>query len=397
MSTASRLPLFISLLFLVGVSKSASGQTYAAHDLSTGVLTVSSQDIRRDGEHLFSGPSGTYGYNFSPRVSFDADLGWIAGFQDGQYVDKGQELLLSAGVKAGWRFDHWGFFGRVAPGLASFSEGFDIAKYPATTYTYYRRTHFALHDGAVVEYYPTSHSVVRVDVGQRLITEFDQVLLHQSRDMQISPGHVANHLALAVSVGHRFGEHKEPVNTQCCSVLPRFGLGALYALHLRVHLLERDLAPDSAIGTWGEYNFSRWGSLDVAAFHLPHDDHTRNYQDGGRAFELYVGLKAGFHTRQFGYFVKFRPGIVEFSNTIEAENVTPISISLHASKFTNLAFDTGGVIEFYPLKHLIVRADIGDNILWYRPRTVILNGSPARIPGQGSDSLLVIPSVGWRF
>jgi hypothetical protein len=394
---ASKLLTFFVLLLLAIASESEWAQTYAAHDLSTGLLTVSGQDTGNGGEHFFSGPVGTYDYNLSPHVSFDANLAWIAGFQNGEYVDRGQELLFSAGIKAGWRFRRWGLFARAAPGLASFSEGFGIAKYPATNFTYYRRTHFALQDGAVVEYYPTRHSVVRLDIGQTLITEFDQVLLRQALATEITPGHVANHFALAVSVGHRFGEYRAPVSAPRSSVVPKFGLGALYALHLRVHLLSQDLEPDSGTGAWGEYSFSRWGAVDVAAFYSPHDDHTRNYQDGGQAFEAHAGLKAGLHTRSFGYFAKFRPGMVQFAKTLKEEDITPTSISLRITKFADLAFDTGGVLEFYPSKHLVLRSDIGDDIIWYRAKTIILNGAPATIPGHKSDSFLFLTGVGWRF
>jgi hypothetical protein len=395
--TASKpLSFFVLLLFAMPAHR-AWAQTYAAHDLSAGLLTASSQDTGSNGEHLFSGPSGWYDYNLSPRVSLDANLAWIAGFQQGEYADEGHELLFNAGIKAGWRFRRWGFFARVAPGLASFDRGVGIAYYPSTTFTYYRRTHFALQDGAVVEYYPTRHSIVRLDVGQTFITEFDQVLLREGSAMEIIPGHVASHFALALSAGYRFGERQALDKAPVSSVVPKFGLGALYALHLRVHLLDQDLEPNGGAGAWGDYNFSRWGAVDVAAFYLPHDDHTRNYQDGGQAFEAYAGLKAGFHTRRFGYFAKFRPGIVQFAKTLEEEDITPTTISLRFDKFTDLAFDTGGVIEFYPSRHLALRTDMGDDILWYRARTIVLNGSPATIPGQKADSFLFLTGIGWRF
>jgi len=385
------------LLLLAMPSYRAWAQTYAAQDLSVGLLTVSSQDNGSDGEHFFSGPLGTYDYNLSPRVSLDANLAWIAGSQHGEYADEGHELLFNAGIKAGWRFRRWGFFARVAPGLASFDQGIGIAYYPSTTFTYYRRTHFALQEGAVVEYYPTRHTVVRLDAGQTLTTEFDQVLLREGSAMEIIPGHVASHFALALSAGYRFGERQAQSSSPTPSAVSKFDLGAIYALHLRTHLLDQDLEPNGGAGVWGDYSFSRWGAVDVAAFYLPHDDHNRDYQDGGQAFDAYAGLKAGFRTRRFGYFAKFRPGIVRFAKTLEEEDITPTAISLRIDKFTNLAFDTGGVIEFYPSRHLVLRVDMGDDILWYRARTVIVNGSPAPIPGQEANSFLFLTGAGWRF
>ena len=154
-ATATKPLSFFVLLLSTMPAYRALAQTFATHDFSAGLLTVSSQENGSEVRHFFSGPLGIYNYKFSPRVSFDANLAWVAGFQTGQYVDRGQELLLSAGIKAGWSFQRWGLFARAAPGLASFSEGFGDTQYPAATFAYYRRTHFALQDGASVEYYPT--------------------------------------------------------------------------------------------------------------------------------------------------------------------------------------------------------------------------------------------------
>jgi hypothetical protein len=372
-------------------------QTYAAQDVGVGLQTVSSQDDGSKGEHLFSGPSGTYNYNLSPRVSLDANLAWIAGFQHGEYADEGHELLFTAGIKAGWRFRRWGIFADVAPGVASFNDGIGIAQYPATTFTFYRRTHFALQEDAIAEYYPTQHTFLRLDAGQTLITEFDQVLLREGSSEEIFPGHVANHFALALSAGYRFGERQAPPSDPSVPAVPRFNLGGLYALHLRTHLLNQDLESDTGTGAWGNYNFSRWGAVDVAAFYLPHDDHTADYQDGGQAFEAYAGLKAGLRTHRFGYFAKFRPGAIRFARTLQEEDSTQTSFSVRYDKFYDLAFDTGGVIEFYPARHLILRTDIGDDLLWYPARTVILNGSSASVPGRGANSFLFLTGAGWRF
>jgi hypothetical protein len=388
---------FWLLLFLMTLTKRGWTQTYYAQSLSVGLQTVSSQDNGTSGEHLFSGPSGTYGYNFSPRVSLDTSLAWISGYQQGEYADTGHELLFTAGVKAGWCFQHWGLFGRVAPGLASFDHGVGIAYYPSTIFTYYRRTHFALQNGVVVQYYPTDHSVIRLDAGQTLISEFDQVLVRERPFIDVLPGHVASHFAVALTAGYRFGDRQAPVGAPS-SVVSKFDLGALYALHLRTNLLMSDLEPNSGSGAWGDYNFSRWGAVDVAAFYLPHDDHTADYQDGGKTFEIYAGLKAGFRARHFGYFAKCRPGAIRFGRTLHEESYTQTTpLSVRFDKFYDLAFDSGGVIEFYPWRHLVLRTDMGDDLIWYRSRTVTIGGASTSISGHGANSFLFLTGAGWRF
>lgn len=131
---------------------------------------------------------------------------------------------------------------------------------------------------------------------------------------------------------------------------------------------------------------------------LSHDDHTANYQDGGKAFEAYAGLKAGFCTRHFGYFGKFRPGAIRFARTIEEEAYTQTTpLTLRFDKFYDLAFDTGGVIEYCPWLHIVVRTDMGDDVIWYRSRTVTISGAPTSVPGRSYDSFLFLIGTGWRF
>lgn len=391
MRTICRLFPLAALLLVSATPHGARAQQYMAQEAAAGLQTVSSRT------HLFSGPSGAYTWNFSPHAGLDTNFAWITGYQQGGYADDGHELLFTAGIKAGWRSQRWGIFGRVAPGLASFDHGVGVAYYPSTTFTWYRRTHFALDDGAVVEYYPTRHTLIRLDAEQTLLTEFDQVVLRQGPFEQILEGHVASHLGLGLSAGYRFGERQIHSTPRARSAVPRFDLGALYALHLRTHLLSWDLEPNGGSGAWGDYNFSRWGAVDVTAFDLPHDDHTANFQDGGKTFEAYAGLKAGFRTRRFGYFAKFRQGAIRFGRTLQEEDFTSTTFFVRFDKFYDLAFDTGGVLEFYPWKHLVLRTDIGDDVIWYRPRTVTENGAPASISGQSASSFLFLTGVGLRF
>ena len=60
------------------------------------------------------------------------------------------------------------------------------------------------------------------------------------------------------------------------------------------------------------------------------------------------GIKAGKRTKHFGVFAKARPGF---------------QTDLVGNDHTRFAFDVGGVAEFYPNRHLVLRFDAGDVII----------------------------------
>jgi len=69
--------------------------------------------------------------------------------------------------------------------------------------------------------------------------------------------------------------------------------------------------------------------------------------EGGHMLEGLFGVKAGHRGRRAGIFAKARPGFVTF---------TDVGISRGA-------LDLGGVVEFYPATHWLIRGDIGDTMI----------------------------------
>jgi hypothetical protein len=88
-----------------------------------------------------TGAGARFLYNFLPSVALDME---VAG-----YPGKISALL---GAKAGLRRDRFGMFGKSRFGL-----------------WYFRRSYSATDLGGVLEYYPSAHTVVRVDVGDTII------------------------------------------------------------------------------------------------------------------------------------------------------------------------------------------------------------------------------------
>jgi len=79
------------------------------------------------------------------------------------------------GVKAGKRFEKWGIFGKVRPGVVSFSEGDNqyvaTGSGPAFPFEFRRNrsTNFAVDLGGVLEFYPSRRIVTRFEAGDTLI------------------------------------------------------------------------------------------------------------------------------------------------------------------------------------------------------------------------------------
>jgi hypothetical protein len=81
--------------------------------------------------------------------------------------DGGTILQGLVGIKGGIRRNHIGFFGKARPGFNSYSAALASISTtgPMPTYTYTRSTAFVLDLGGIVEFYPTTRSTLRIEVG----------------------------------------------------------------------------------------------------------------------------------------------------------------------------------------------------------------------------------------
>jgi len=87
------------------------------------------------------GIAGRFFVNFSRSTAADAELT--------RYPGKTSVLL---GIKTGKRFDRFGIFGKARIGT-----------------WYFRRAFFATDVGGVLEYYPSRHTVIRIDTGDTIL------------------------------------------------------------------------------------------------------------------------------------------------------------------------------------------------------------------------------------
>jgi hypothetical protein len=369
--------------------------------------------------HVFSGPDARYTWNLSPSLAVEGSVGYIAGYQEIDDNNNGHELLALGGVKAGWRGRRIGFYGKMEPGLSSWSTGLTtflpltwsgIGPPPNFKEVNARRTDFTVDLGGVFEAYPTPRTIIRLDLGTTLIAQYDQVLLRLDNSSgqvfleEIQPGHIAQHAAVELSIAHRFGGVRE--EQERAPQRSPLDAGVQFSLDQRVHESgAQPILPNRAAGAWLSYNFSRYVSIDVTAFYSPTNDHLDYPQDGGRDLMVVGGLKAGIRRSRMGYFVTARPGMMQFSRTVNYEDFYDNPPVIRWAKTTDFVADVGGAVEVYPARHFLFRADVGDATVSYHQADLRYAQSPRLTftpvndyyPPFKRPSIVTQFGVGWRF
>lgn len=376
-------------------------QQYTSQEVGAGIVAETHSLYNQGGSegpntvgprHIFVGPFGRYTWNLSPSLALEGSVGYLPGFQTSYGPDNGHELLALGGIKTGWRRRRFGVYGKIEPGIASFSPGYNVTVLAGEKPDYQRRTNFAVDYGGVFEFYPSQRTIARLDVSQTMLALFDQVVYRSSGLIVVNNGHVAQHLGLSLSVAHRFGALRDEVER-----VPAHSpveLGILFALQPRQHLSFSQLEQDRGGGAWVSYNFNRYFALDGTAFYQPHNDGFIWIQDGGTTFEAFGGIKAGIRRDRLGYFAKVRPGLIQFSRTIK---VAEGPLDQIRRKSTDFALDTGGIVEVYPSRHTILRAEAGNAFIYYQPANVVYSGGTAHFPALNRPTILLAFGAGWRF
>jgi len=115
-----------------------------------------------------------------------------------------------------------------------------------------------------------------------------------------------------------------------------------------------------------------------------------------RVNQFLFGVKAGARTNRWGIFAKVRPGFI--SSQLRDETLNPnSSLNTLFRTSTGLALDFGGVLEFYPTRHTMLRLDVSDMIIRYNTKAV--SGALGNAPtGRFTHHNLQIGAgVGLRF
>ena len=137
------------------------------------VLHLSYHYQGREGSTIFTdntwkGFGGRLTYNLTSHVAIEGE---ITKFKTDEFSpptfdnDAQPEVQGLFGVKAGWRGQRVGVFGKVRPGFTRFTPVFDCPSLDFSACTFEHHTTFSLDAGGVVEGYVSRHIMVRGDIG----------------------------------------------------------------------------------------------------------------------------------------------------------------------------------------------------------------------------------------
>ncbi len=157
---------------------------------------------------------------------------------------------------------------------------------------------------------------------------------------------------------------------------PKYEVGALFS---SITLTPGNgYRTEAGFGGRFTFNINKHVGLEAETIFFPNRGFSAEQRATGRAVQGLFGIKAGKRWEKFGLFAKGRPGFISFSNgrqVIDTNNAGNF-VSSHFERATHFAFDVGGVVEFYPKRHIVTRFDAGDTIIRYGQQTTTFPAFP---------------------
>ncbi|HEV7680988.1 MAG TPA: hypothetical protein VGO68_02615 [Pyrinomonadaceae bacterium] len=158
------------------------------------------------------GFGGRFTFNLTPNFALEAQTDFYP--RDLPYINNGRAggriFQSQAGVKAGKRFEKFGFFAKGRPGIVSFSKAVKIDSvdpiFGFPNFRPARKTYFAFDLGGVFEFYPSSRLVTRFDVGDTMIryTSFEYPVFFFPVQTFRAPAETMHNFQFSAGVGYRF-------------------------------------------------------------------------------------------------------------------------------------------------------------------------------------------------
>ena len=115
-----------------------------------------------------------------------------------------------------------------------------------------------------------------------------------------------------------------------------------------------------------------------------------------RVDQFLFGIKLGARSDHFGIFAKLRPGYVRSVLQDETTGNTNPTLNTMFRTTSGWALDVGGVFEFYPSRHTMIRLDAGDTIIRYQTKSQT-TGTTTTTNKFNNHNLQVSAGFGLRF
>ncbi len=347
-------------------------------------------------EQIFTGPFLRYVWDANSHIGIEGKMAYLPGKQPVQDMSGGSALLATGGIRVTVGEGRVRFFGRVAPGLVSFSQaGGELTESGRQTS---RLTHFAFDEGAGADLRVAGHTSIEVGASKILFIEGGESGGSVGGIKFALPGDIEDHMTVELGLVQSFGEahHRSDELAQPAQTPLVNDVVLSYVLQAQPHLAFGGayLSRDQGVAISSSHDINRWLGLDASVISLPGGD-APNYQDGGAEIELLAGLRAGIQRPSYGVYGRFRAGGVSFASTID-DNTVPVPPLVRSWDF---ASDSGGIVEFYPRHRWIVRLDVGEQNTRFHDVSV-KEPAPeysATQPATSTNSLLILVGTGWRF
>jgi opacity protein-like surface antigen len=167
--------IFFALLMAVllapaaALAQTADAPDVDAHRAEVGAL-YTGVNLEGFGETI-NGLGGRFGYNFNKHLALDTEFSFFPETHLGNR-QFGQKTQAFAGVRAGARSRYVGAFAKLRPGVMFIGEvtsGFNCNSTSFGQTCRPSHNNFALDAGGVLELYPSSRTIVRLDAGDTIV------------------------------------------------------------------------------------------------------------------------------------------------------------------------------------------------------------------------------------
>lgn len=402
----------MSLAFLAVCGK-AFAQDYSR--LEVGIQNTSvAYDLQGGYARFHDGIGLRTTCNFSSWLSLDAEGSYMINDLGSSSQWGGRAFLLLAGPKASFREGRFNFFATARPGFADFTGVTSITsqviggKIYINELEHEHRAHLALDLGAGVEVNTSRRTFLLFDVSEMLLRYGDRTYHVPNTNLDfLSQGSIGNSQRFAAGFGYRLGALRRDGTKTTSDGTKRWSAGVQYGVlsSVRASVVGPGssynpdyIGDDPGVGGFVSYSIKPWLDVESALTYFYSFPRAADAQRGGTMLEGVLGPKLGFRTRKIGFFVKARPGVLSYSAAFD-DFIAPYP----TQRLTHFAFDTGGVLEYYPTRHVVLRFDMGALIVRYGPvkvtaqKNVLFPNGSFTQPGFVDTGMQFTTGFGWRF
>ena len=386
--------LFFAVITCASVTVAQSKKDKIEIGVQSTSLTLLDPDF--EGSHTRPGVGGRVTYNFNRSIAAEAEVNYFPE-KHRDFIPDGDMIQAQIGVKLGKRFEKFGLFAKVRPGILTVDQSFSVRDsvvvvngVPQFEPKFERTFTFTLDAGGVLEWYPSRRMVVRFEAGDTMIRHpaLLDINLNEAPFVREVRGPKFNHnFQFTAGVGFRLGDFPNDGNVTASGdqreKTPRFEVGAHFTSMSVAPVTRLNPCPDClsndivhtepGVGGRFTFNFNKTFALEAEGNFFVREQPTRLPNPTGFMFQGQFGPKIGKRFEKWGVFGKFRPGFMGFTKVNELVRTFPqIRVGIpttagewRVGKVAYPSLDMGGVVEFYISRRWMARFGIGDTLIRY--------------------------------